>query len=575
MSSSPPLEGADDPRIDPSSTPAQLAAASTSDAPAFGASGLEPAMAMETVAPGLEGDDPDEPVLEPDSPSSSETARSIPTFDRFIEPVLRVLERHVDGLSAADAYEAAADAVGLTPEQRAAVVPSGQQPIYKNRIGWAHDRLKRCGYSTSPRRGYWALTPQGRAFAAEQSSPFADELVRRISETAKDKRLRPKPAPGVASASAELDDGGASVEGLGGDDDEFGEVTHPYDPSKNNIVTKQLSLDLLLRRLRHDEIDLMPDFQRKGNLWSDERMSRLIESILIRIPLPVLYFDATDDAKWLVVDGLQRLSTLKRFVIDQSLVLTRLEYLRAHEGKRFSELPRDLQRRIEETQVTAHLIEPGTPLEVKYNIFRRINTGGIVLTAQEIRHALNPGPVAKLLAELASSPELVETTLGSVPTDRMLDRELVLRFCAFYRTPLESYQGNMDLFLTQQMRELNRAPAEHHDELRQAFLAALTAARELFGVHAFRKRYQRDDRRKPINKALFEAWTVTLARLDPERRARLVSARELVVDGFITLMGNFDFDQAITQGTGDVRRVLTRFRGVSDLVEGVLARSPS
>lgn len=575
MSSSPPLEGADDPRIDPSSTPAQLAAASSSDAPAFGASGLEAAMAMETVAPGLEGDDPDEPVLEPDSPSSSETARSIPTFDRFIEPVLRVLERHVDGLSAADAYEAAADVLGLTPEQRAAVVPSGQQPIYKNRIGWAHDRLKRCGYSTSPRRGYWALTPQGRAFAAEQSSPFADELVRRISETAKDKRLRPKPAPGVASASAEVDDGGASVEGLGADDDDFGEVTHPYDPSKNNIVTKQLSLDLLLRRLRHDEIDLMPDFQRKGNLWSDERMSRLIESILIRIPLPVLYFDATDDAKWLVVDGLQRLSTLKRFVIDQSLVLTRLEYLRAHEGKRFSELPRDLQRRIEETQVTAHLIEPGTPLEVKYNIFRRINTGGIVLTAQEIRHALNPGPVAKLLAELASSPELVEATLGSVPTDRMLDRELVLRFCAFYRTPLESYQGNMDLFLTQQMRELNRAPAEHHDELRQAFLAALTAARELFGVHAFRKRYQRDDRRKPINKALFEAWTVTLARLDPERRARLVSARELVVDGFITLMGNFDFDQAITQGTGDVRRVLTRFRGVSDLVEGVLARSPS
>jgi hypothetical protein len=510
--------------------------------------------------------------LEPDEVPSGSWARTIPTFEKFIEPVLRLLERHAEGITAGEAYEAAADALGLSPEQRSALVPSGRQPVYKNRIGWAHDRLKRCGYSTSPKRGFWVLTDRGRQFALETPGPLADDVVRRLMETGKDQRLRRKEGEGRSAAGEVV---AVGVEGQDLDDDDGGEVTHPYDPSKNNIVTKQLSLDLLLRRLRHDEIDLMPDFQRRGNLWSDERMSRLIESILIRIPLPVLYFDATDDAKWLVVDGLQRLSTLKRFVIDQSLALTRLEYLRAHEGKVFAELPRDLQRRIEETQVTAHLIEPGTPLEVKYNIFRRINTGGIVLTAQEIRHALNPGPATSLLAELAESPEFRAATEEGVPSDRMLDREFVLRFCAFFQVPYANYTGNMDLFLTQQMRELNRATNERRESMRSAFLESLRTARALFDNDAFRKRFSRDDRRKPINKALFEVWTVTLARLGGEERAKLIEQREVVRARFIEAMNNLDFEQSITQGTGDVRRVQTRFREIEALIERVLREASS
>src|SRR5262249_10369064 len=151
-------------------------------------------------------------------------------------------------------------------------------------------------------------------------------------------------------------------------------------------------------------------------------------------------FDASEDKDWLVIDGLQRLSTFRRFIVENALRLTRLEYLKHLEGKTFSQLPRDLQRRIEETQVTVHLIQPGTPADVKYNIFRRINPGGLVLTAQEIRHAMNRGGAAnKFLFELSRLPEFVEATAHSVPTERMADRELVLRFVAFSHTPYREY----------------------------------------------------------------------------------------------------------------------------------------
>lgn len=349
------------------------------------------------------------------------------------------------------------------------------------------------------------------------------------------------------------------------------EVGQPYDPSKTHIVTKSLSLDLLLRRLGHGEIDLQPEFQRKAALWSPERMSRLIESILIRIPLPVFYFDASDDAKWLVIDGLQRLGSLDAFAVKRTLPLSKLEYLQNLENKVFGELPRDLQRRIEETQVTVHLIQPGTPSDVKYNIFRRINTGGVVLTAQEIRHALHQGRASAFLAELAREPSFLEATEGSIDPDRMLDREFVLRFVSFTRTPPANYStSNLDLFLTRHMAQLQRATDDELADLRARFVRAMTTARRLFGEDAFRKRYDVEAPRHPINKALFDAWSVVLGALDEASAEHLVTRREEVVLAARQLLAtNADFEAAISQGTAEVRKVQMRFGAVLALVRGL------
>src|SRR6266478_137560 len=99
-------------------------------------------------------------------------------------------------------------------------------------------------------------------------------------------------------------------------------ITEPFDPTLIRVEPRPSTVDLLLSRIKLEEIDLSPAFQRHDGIWNDGAQSRLIESLLIRIPLPAFYLDATDEEKWVVVDGLQRLSTLKRFVIDKKLRLT-------------------------------------------------------------------------------------------------------------------------------------------------------------------------------------------------------------------------------------------------------------
>lgn len=245
------------------------------------------------------------------------------------------------------------------------------------------------------------------------------------------------------------------------DEEEFsGKDNLTYDPDKINIITREPTIEQLLRRIDEEVLNLAPDFQRHSDIWKDDVKSRLIESIIIRIPLPAFYIDATNEEQWLVVDGLQRLSTLKQFMSDNNLPLTGLEYLANElDGKTYQELPRKYQRRILETQVTVYQIAPGTPARVKYNIFKRINTGGERLTPQEIRHALNPGKVLKLLVNLGKSSEFTNVIdLGNTRILRMEDREFVLGALAVMLTS-NSYKDyakyGREEFLDNAMKKIN------------------------------------------------------------------------------------------------------------------------
>jgi hypothetical protein len=350
-----------------------------------------------------------------------------------------------------------------------------------------------------------------------------------------------------------------------------GQITQPFDPTLMRVETKQMSLDALITRIREGELDLEPGFQRKAGIWKDEAQSRLIESILIRVPLPAFYMDATDEDKWLVVDGLQRLTTLRRFVIDQELKLKGLEFLKLH-GKTFNDLPRNFQRRINETQITVYLIEKGTPPEVKFNIFKRINTGGAPLSAQEIRHALNQGKATKLLERLANSKEFKRATNNGIRDDRMADRECVLRFLAFTIVSYTAYRAqDFDSFLSTSMAEMNKFSDQEIDDLAERFLRAMRAAFGIFGPDAFRKRYIRRAPRYPINKALFEAWSVNLNMLDDYQLQVLQDYKDTVQKCFINLMNNDrDFENSISLSTGSIRRIKYRFEVIGKLISEVL-----
>lgn len=356
------------------------------------------------------------------------------------------------------------------------------------------------------------------------------------------------------------------------EDTESEEVTEPFNPALIRIEMRPLTIDLLKRRLHENEIDLSPAFQRKGGLWNSIVQSRLIESLLIKLPIPALYLDATDDEKWKVVDGLQRLTTLDYFLVKQNIALKGLEFLTRYNRKKFSELPRAMQRRIEETQVLAYLIQPGTPDSVKFNLFKRINTGGLPLSAQEIRHAINQGPAVHLLDRLANSKEFRDATSHGMKDERMDARECVLRVFAFMLVSPERYRSNdLDSFLNEQMKNLNQMTDYDRDFLANRFLRAMQAAYLIFGREAFRKKYTQDAARYRINKALLEAWAVNLHRLTDSEIDLLIRRKSDLTAAFIRLMNERDFDISVSQGTGDVRKVGLRFSRIRSIIEEVLS----
>ena len=374
--------------------------------------------------------------------------------------------------------------------------------------------------------------------------------------------------------SSEPEEEGTETEGQGVEveDTEGGSarIEDPFDPTLIKIDTKPQLVELVMRRIRRDEIDLNPDFQRNPGIWDSRRQSRLIESLLLRIPLPVFYMAADEDDNWQVVDGLQRLDALKDFVLDKSLRLRGLEYLRQFHNQNYDQLPRAMQRRIDETALSCHVIQPGTPPEVMFNVFKRINTGGKPLTPQEIRHALNPGKARQFINELAAFPEFLEATGNSISPTRMADRECVLRFIAFHKSTLQGYKGDLDDFLIRAMQGLNDDSDQVLDELRMTFRRAMRLSFALFGSEAFRKPQRTKRSRSLVNKPLFESWSVNLARIPEEQTQLLEQRKKSVRREFRELMRDEAFVESITFGTQTIKQVHKRFNSIEQLLSKVL-----
>ena len=229
-----------------------------------------------------------------------------------------------------------------------------------------------------------------------------------------------------------------------------------------------------------------------------------------------------------------------------------------------------MQRRITETQLSCHVIEPGTPPEVMFNVFKRIiNTVGKPLVGQEIRHALNPGPARALLRELAESAEFLRATDGSVNPRRMADRECVLRFLAFRSLGDDSYGGQLDDFLMNAMEHLNGALVRY-PSLGDDFRRAMSLAWDLFGKGAFRKPNRPGYKRwrSPVNKPLFESLGVALAEVSEARAEWLRGRKDEVIPRLRTLMDDAEFFESISVGTQTTRQVKVRFGRMRELVRG-------
>lgn len=353
------------------------------------------------------------------------------------------------------------------------------------------------------------------------------------------------------------------------------EITEPFNPKDVDIVSQPMVISNIIDQLKYDDILLEPDFQRHPDLWDAGKQSRLIESLIIRIPLPTFYFDSTDDDKLIVVDGLQRLYAIKRFmVLDQDdpnrLVLTGLEYLKEYEGKQYEELPPGIQRRIKAQTLTAYIIRPGTPDKVRTSIFTRINTGGLTLEPAEIKNSVYRGQAANLLKELAHSDEFVKATRKKIDPSRMLDCEFVNRFLAFYLLGIEQYPGNLEDYLNDVMIRLQKESKSVIKKCRADFLKAMKYASDIFGDIAFRK-INADKRYGKINKPLYDAVSVNLAKLSVEECEKLRMKKEVLLGKYKQLLSDKKFVDIITNGTAAINNVEGRYKAISKIFQEVLA----
>ncbi|MDQ7062056.1 MAG: DUF262 domain-containing protein [Sulfurimonas sp.] len=350
--------------------------------------------------------------------------------------------------------------------------------------------------------------------------------------------------------------------------EDFEDISTPYDVSKIDILFEPEYVDRLVRKFDLKELNLNPDFQR-NEVWKQKQKSRLIESILIKIPIPSFYIDARDESNWIVIDGLQRLSSIIRYIKDE-YPLKDLEFLQELHGKRFSELDRTFQRRIEDFKLTLYLVRPNTPEEIALNIFTRINTLGEPLSPQEIRHAIYNGNATKLLKEIAESDEFLNT-IHPTPAmkRRMSDRELILRLLAFKITNYEEYKksNNLAIFLAHSMKKMNTMNESELDELRSFLRDSMDKASLVFGKFAFRKIYEDDDnnKKRPINKSLVETFGYFLPNYSFET---LENSKEAIVSNLREALTNdIQFENSISRATNNIENVHYRFSKVKEILD--------
>lgn len=291
--------------------------------------------------------------------------------------------------------------------------------------------------------------------------------------------------------------------------------------SRIRMTQKVITLDKLLKRVQYGEIVLDTDFQRRPGLWDYGRKSRLIESIILGLSIPAFYFDATNNEgtkdDWQVIDGLQRISAAKEFIIEEKFTLVELDYLPHLEGKKFSELERMYQRKIEEFEIIAYILDRGTPKSIVYKMFKSINTSALRLESQEIRHAINPGKPAEWLKKVGDSEWFKKVGHSPRQHERMENREAVLRFMAFRQRKYQAYTPDMQNFLDKAMTDIYRIPQQDLDLYEQELETAVELLIYILDDFAFSRKMFDTNRAFRVNNIIFELLTFGFSGLTKEK----------------------------------------------------------
>lgn len=332
----------------------------------------------------------------------------------------------------------------------------------------------------------------------------------------------------------------------------------------------------LQMRYQSGDLVLQPLFQRR-EVWDDTRASRLIESVILEVPLPVFYFAEGRDGADEVIDGQQRLSAFFRF-LNNEYALRGLKAFPQLNGKMFRNLDKSLQKLVRDSSIRTITFKKESDENLRFEIFERLNTGAVPLNRQELRNCVYRGPYNELLIELSSDPDYMWLMGLRGPEKRMKDVEYVLRFAAFYHATYLKYKPPMDQFLDEDMRRHQMCGQVDRDQLKLAFKTSVALTRSLLGQNAFRRFYRGGEQSpdgywepKKFNASLYDVVMGCFADRDKNHvMADLDSIREALI---VLLTENDDFIQAIELSTSSVRMVRSRFDIWRATLEAILSRS--
>lgn len=325
-------------------------------------------------------------------------------------------------------------------------------------------------------------------------------------------------------------------------------TTQPYDLSVRQLVNDVQNNKIVLSSI---------EYQREY-VWDDAKASRLIESLLLNVPIPVCYFAESADGTWEVIDGLQRCRSIVRFLTEDTFTLRGLSVLTELNGRTFANLAARDQRRIENRTIRCVVISEDSHPDIKFDVFERLNTGAVKLMPQELRNSIYRGPLNERLKKLAEDPEF-RATLGRDRDPRMRDEELVLRFLALYER-FDSYKPPLAQFLNEYMRgQQDEPPNEASVSVFQETMGTIAS---IFEDGAYRMP-QDGGLSRTINRALFDAVTVSVSHAD---RERLKSMADQVRAGHNELIHRENFAPLVGKATADRARMRGRVHAYTQML---------
>lgn len=317
------------------------------------------------------------------------------------------------------------------------------------------------------------------------------------------------------------------------------ELKRKYDRTKKQNAGSSYS-----NNNRKNQIILDSEFQR-NEVWTRKQKSELIESVLMGLPIPVMYLFEDKSANLIVVDGRQRLTAFFQF-LDNEFALTGLKILKSLNDLKFDDIDPVYQSKLEDYQLISQVIKPPTPDSIKFQMFDRVNRGGTTLNNQEMRNALYQGNATKLLKILTENDLFREVTQNGLQPKRMKDKYVVLRALAFYlyfdQQLIDSngnkieYKGDMNDFLGKTMTYLNFISQKKLNEIEKVFFEALNKCKNILGKDLFRLKRENNQKKSPINMNIFEVTIYIMI--------KLVDSQELnktIYNIYYALLKNEDF----------------------------------